>query len=218
MQLKSINMDQSEVVSKKRGRPIKIDEKRFLIINTAKQCFKEKGYDLTTLDFIAQKIGFNKSAFYYYFQDKESLFLETVMDEIEFTRNKFNPSIIKEFSYELLFEYIKARTLNVLNICKIHKLKRTDALKVTLSFNKLNKNFILNEIEFLKMFIHFKNKSKFSETQLDYYSNLFYHVLFSFTNTELLINHIHNNEDLSKKHIDEKIKLAELFLKGLEKI
>ncbi len=54
-------------------------ETKALIIQTALSTFMEKGYDNTTLNDVAEKIGITKPALYYHFKNKEELFNE-VMD------------------------------------------------------------------------------------------------------------------------------------------
>jgi len=51
------------------------DEVRNLILEAANQLFLEVGYDKTTMRAIAKQIGYNEGTAYYYFKNKEELFL-----------------------------------------------------------------------------------------------------------------------------------------------
>jgi len=55
------------------------------IIEIAIECFGELGYDGTSMRLIAEKTGVSKPAIYYYFPDKEKLFVGVV----EFVVQKF---------------------------------------------------------------------------------------------------------------------------------
>lgn len=50
------------------------EEARSRILNAAQAAFSEKGYDQTTMEDIAHKIGVSKGALYLYFPSKEELF------------------------------------------------------------------------------------------------------------------------------------------------
>ncbi|MGZ4902519.1 MAG: TetR/AcrR family transcriptional regulator [Halobacteriota archaeon] len=50
------------------------EEARNRIVNAAQVAFSEKGYDQTTMEEIAQRLGVSKGALYLYFPSKEELF------------------------------------------------------------------------------------------------------------------------------------------------
>lgn len=56
-------------------------DRRSQIIDVATALFREKGYHATSLDDIADRIGFTKPAIYYYFSSKEDI-LFTIVDAI----------------------------------------------------------------------------------------------------------------------------------------
>lgn len=56
-------------------------DRRQQILEVSTALFREKGYHATSLDDIADRIGFTKPAIYYYFKSKEDL-LFTIVDEI----------------------------------------------------------------------------------------------------------------------------------------
>jgi len=56
------------------------------IIEVAVECFGELGYEGTSMRLIAEKSGVSKPAIYYYFPDKEKLFIGIV----EYIGNKFD--------------------------------------------------------------------------------------------------------------------------------
>lgn len=65
------------------------ENKRGEIIHAALIMFGEKGFDGTSMDMIAKKIGYSKAALYQYFENKEDLF-SAVMKETPFHFNFIN--------------------------------------------------------------------------------------------------------------------------------
>ncbi|GAB3168452.1 TetR/AcrR family transcriptional regulator [Telluribacter humicola] len=57
------------------------EEKRNVILNGALEVFTRYGYDKTTLDDIGKVVGLNKASLYYYYKNKEEIFLATVLRE-----------------------------------------------------------------------------------------------------------------------------------------
>jgi AcrR family transcriptional regulator len=49
----------------------------------AKGCFLKYGLEKTTLEYIARVMGMNKSSLFYYYKNKEALFLEVAVKEGE---------------------------------------------------------------------------------------------------------------------------------------
>ena len=55
--------------------------KRDRILQTANEIFARYGYDKTTLDDIGKKCGLNKASLYYYFSNKEDIYVQVIMAE-----------------------------------------------------------------------------------------------------------------------------------------
>lgn len=55
--------------------------KRDRILQTASEVFARYGYDKTTLDDIGKKCGLNKASLYYYFSNKEDIYVQVIMAE-----------------------------------------------------------------------------------------------------------------------------------------
>lgn len=55
--------------------------KRDQILQTASEVFARYGYDKTTLDDIGKKCGLNKASLYYYFSNKEDIYVQVIMAE-----------------------------------------------------------------------------------------------------------------------------------------
>lgn len=103
-------MSKKELVKQKIGR-------------SAMQCFAKFGLDKTTLDDIAQAVGLNKASLYYYYRNKEDIFIEVALKEGEdFINSLQETTLLKEgienriaFYLESRFNYYK----NVLNMNRV---------------------------------------------------------------------------------------------------
>ncbi|MBP3749081.1 MAG: TetR family transcriptional regulator [Ruminobacter sp.] len=60
------------------------------IMDVAKQLFCEKGYEKTNLSDIADVVGVTRGAIYWYFQNKDDLFIELCKDMIDADTNLFH--------------------------------------------------------------------------------------------------------------------------------
>ncbi|UOQ71406.1 TetR/AcrR family transcriptional regulator [Hymenobacter cellulosilyticus] len=61
----------------------KRDDRRASILEAAAQCFSRFGYDKTTLQDIGDAARLNKASLYYYYKNKEDLFIQVVLREAE---------------------------------------------------------------------------------------------------------------------------------------
>lgn len=103
-------MSKKELVKEKIGR-------------SAMQCFAKFGLDKTTLDDIAQAVGLNKASLYYYYKNKEDIFIEVALKEGEdFINSLQETTLLKKgtenrtaFYLESRFNYYK----NVLNMNRV---------------------------------------------------------------------------------------------------
>jgi AcrR family transcriptional regulator len=55
-----------------------LSDKKAEILDAAKRCFAQFGYDKATMDDIGGLVGMNKVSLYYYFESKEALFKEAL--------------------------------------------------------------------------------------------------------------------------------------------
>jgi AcrR family transcriptional regulator len=62
---------------------MKDNPKHTLIMQAAAECFSRFGFDKTTLDDIGRRAGLNKASLYYYFKNKEDIFVAVVAGEMQ---------------------------------------------------------------------------------------------------------------------------------------
>lgn len=62
---------------------MKNNPKQTLILRSGSECFAQYGYDKTTLDDIGRRAGLNKASLYYYFKNKEEIFVAVVLADTQ---------------------------------------------------------------------------------------------------------------------------------------
>lgn len=65
--------------ARKNGPGLKHEDKRIAILRTAAQLFAEKGYEATSLDNIAERLGMHKATLYHYVDNKESILYQCLV-------------------------------------------------------------------------------------------------------------------------------------------
>lgn len=61
----------------------KLDIKKEQVLQAASEVFARFGFDKTTLDDIGKRAGLNKASLYYYFKNKEEIFIAVVLSETQ---------------------------------------------------------------------------------------------------------------------------------------
>jgi AcrR family transcriptional regulator len=61
----------------------KLDLKKEQVLQAASEVFARFGFDKTTLDDIGRRAGLNKASLYYYFKNKEEIFIAVVLAETQ---------------------------------------------------------------------------------------------------------------------------------------
>jgi len=116
----------------------------------AKGCFLKYGLEKTTLEDIARVLGMNKSSLFYYYKNKEALFLEVAVKEGEEYLASLQEKTLKKKGVEVRVMFYMQERYNyyttVLNLNRIS----TEMLKRLLpGFLELYEAVMKKEIEFL---------------------------------------------------------------------
>lgn len=119
-----------------------MEKRRKEIFEAALKVFSDKGFDKTTLEDVADKVGLSKPAIYLYFKNKEDLFFSMIYDRIKDIEDK-------------LKEIVKMQTQAIKKIESLIVFK-TKFFKENLNFFK-----ILHEMEF--EIINLKSAPKFKK-------------------------------------------------------
>ena len=128
----------------------KSDEKKELVLRAASEVFARYGFDKTTLDDIGKRAGLNKASLYYYFKNKEDLFVAVVLAETQTfladlqARTLAYPDVRKQIRFfltERIRRYGEVLPLTRLSVGSLHRMEPM--------FDKLYQGTKAGELAFL---------------------------------------------------------------------
>ena len=197
---------------RKPGRPSTNNRRRTEILEKASKCFGQFGYDKTTLDEIGEQIGFNKAALYYYFKNKEELFLHVFNNEIQNGLSVIHQKIenIIEPEDKILF-YFRSRTDIFVNLFNMHGLSNDNMINLTISFIQKYKPFKLIELKFIASYL--QQISKYNDEEALNISNMLFETSEALTYTNYFATNMSKDDNVRNivKNSKEKI-LHQLIL------
>jgi len=134
-------MTKKELIKKKIGR-------------AAMQCFAKYGLDKTTLDDIANAVGLNKASLYYYFKNKEDIFLETAVEEgKDFLAQLQQKTVAKKGIRNEIWFYMQSRFNYYANVLNMNRVSVATLNSILPRFFELYDEMIKQEKQFLKQLI-----------------------------------------------------------------
>lgn len=129
---------------------MKAAKKRQQIIDVAKSCFAQFGYDRTTLDDIGKRMGLNKSSLYYYFRNKEEIYTEVVYQEADNVINDLQAEMADKHTPEERIQfYMKKRLTYYRRILSLHRLSAESLRQIQPGFHELYDSILAREIHFV---------------------------------------------------------------------
>ncbi len=130
-------MDKKEITKKKIG-------------EAAMQCFNRFGLDKTTLDDIAKAVGLNKASLYYYYKNKESIFLEVAVSEGEEYLKVLQEQTVKKKGLEKqVVYYMQSRFEYYQNVLNMSRVSTETLNKILPGFFELYESMMKAEKVFL---------------------------------------------------------------------
>ena len=125
--------------------------KKEAILKSASEVFARYGYDKTTLDDIGSRIGLNKASLYYYFKNKEEIFVQVILTESEiFIQDLQEKTAQKSNVEEKTIHYLTERIKRYEQVLNVTKLSIESLQKVEPLFQDLYLKVKEKEIIFLK--------------------------------------------------------------------
>ena len=118
-----------------------MDEKRSQILTAAKDLFNRLGYNKTSVDDISQSVGMKKSSLYYYFKNKEDMFMCSFKDEWE---NQFRVFADEANKMEDPGDKIMSYIIQSLNYYEMVVLQHNIPVKVLIETRNLYRQFMDN--------------------------------------------------------------------------
>lgn len=120
----------------------------------AMQCFQKYGLEKTTLDDIAKVVGLNKASLYYYYKNKEDIFVETAIAEGEKYISTLQEKTKKKKGIEnKVWYYLNDRFLYYINVMDFGKVSPNTLNNVLPRFFVLYDDFRKKEQIFLSEII-----------------------------------------------------------------
>ena len=120
----------------------------------AMQCFAKYGIDKTTLEDIAKLIGLNKASLYYYYKNKEDIFLETAVSEGEEYLAKLQAETYQKKGIEnQIWFYMLSRFNYYKNVLNMNKVSVDTLNKILPRFFELYDAMMKQEKKFLSQLI-----------------------------------------------------------------
>jgi AcrR family transcriptional regulator len=120
----------------------------------AMQCFAKFGLEKTTLDDIAKTIGLNKASLYYYYKNKEDIFLEVALNEgHRFITSLQEKVLLKKGVENKVQYYLHERGQYYMYVMNKNKITADTLQKILPRFFELYDGMMQKEIQFLKQLL-----------------------------------------------------------------
>jgi AcrR family transcriptional regulator len=132
-----------------------VPEKRIDILKSAALCFARYGYDKTTLEDIGKAVDLNKASLYYYYKNKEAIFVDVISSEIDQLIRKLqhqNKSVAGNFKTRIL-HYITTRLEYILEMINLNQFISESILNVKPMFDNLYNVTLSKEIDYLSSIV-----------------------------------------------------------------
>jgi TetR/AcrR family transcriptional regulator, biofilm operon repressor len=135
------SMNKKEIVKEKIGQ-------------VAMKCFSKYGLDKTTLDDIAKEVGLNKASLYYYYKNKEDIFLEVAIKEgQDFLASLQAKTLVKKNTEDRVTFYLMERINYYKNILNMNRVSVETLYKMLPRFFELFDSVVKAEVKFLSKII-----------------------------------------------------------------
>ena len=198
------NNEQTPISKRKPGRPSTNDSRKQEIIDKATQCFFKFGYNKTTLDEIGESIGFNKAALYYYFKNKEELFVQVLNNQIKHGLINLKTNIEEiENPENKFFQYFWHRTKFISNVLRLTNLSNENILDLHTTFESIYSPFKKSEKDFLAKILTTLVPHK-SKTEIDNFVSLCFDVVNSLSLSALMLQNILSKDSTFEEYNKKK--------------
>ncbi|PWU01988.1 MAG: hypothetical protein C5B52_06285 [Bacteroidetes bacterium] len=186
----------------------------------AMKCFAKYGLDKTTLDDIAKEMGLNKASLYYYYKNKEDIFLEVAITEGQDFLKTLQAHVLEKKSTEARVLYYLVERINYYkNILNMNRVSAETLNRMLPRFFELFDAILKQEVEFLtriikegvkKEEIHTTNPAKLASSLITVNDALKHHAEHKAI--------LKNQDQIDYSQITEEMKLlVALIFKGLNK-
>ncbi len=195
------------------------DSKIEIILDAARKRFAHYGLSKTTMTEIANDVGMSKAALYYYFTDKDTLFIAVLKKDIAGFENAVQNLLDKptKASYKLKkYAAIRSEFFHTfLNLAKLESANIADLVKPL--YNELKTTLLDREkVMVRKIFETGVKSSEFNRFPLDAYADVFIMGMVGLRASVFTLNLVSGKE--AKSELDQKAALfTEIFLKAIRR-
>lgn len=128
----------------------KRDQVKEKIGQVAMKCFDKYGLDKTTLDDIAREVGLNKASLYYYYKNKEEIFLEVAIREGKIFLATLQQNVRAKRGTEARVTFYLLERINYYkNVLNMNRVSAETVGKMLPRFFELFDAVIRTEVDFL---------------------------------------------------------------------
>jgi AcrR family transcriptional regulator len=116
----------------------------------AMYCFAKYGLDRTTLEDIAHEVGLNKASLYYYYRNKEEIFLDVAVREgVQHINDLQTKAVLKKTVEEAVLFYLQERMKYYRHVLNMHKVGAETLSRILPGFFQKYEASLVQEQEFL---------------------------------------------------------------------
>jgi AcrR family transcriptional regulator len=127
-----------------------VSDKRRQILAAASECLARFGYGKTTMEDIAGRIGLNKTSLYYYYPNKESIFIAVIVQEAEKFLGALQAKALKARGCRnRILSYLTERLRYYQHVVNLHNLSIETLQRIQPSFRGLYQDVLEREIDFI---------------------------------------------------------------------
>lgn len=196
-----------------------MEDQRSIIMAAARKRFAYYGLEKTTMNEIAGDIGISKAALYYYFTDKEQLFVAVVEGEIDEFRSVIGALIERpsRASYKLK-KYVQLRgelLVRLLNLAKVERVDPVEMFKPI--YTRLRDHAMSVELDLIARILSLGvNEKEFCKLEVTDCSEVFLKSLMGLRSSVLLSGSVQPQHGLATVERQTAFFL-ELFLRAIQK-
>ena len=205
---------ENKIEKRKPGRPSTNDSRRKEILEKSTECFIKFGFNKTTLDEIGDAIGFNKAALYYYFKNKEELFIQVVNNQLTLGLKKLQADLADMPDNETkILKYLWNRTQVYANLIKLTSLSSENILDLNSTFEEIYSPYKKSEIRYISSILIKSTENK-TIHEVDEFAENLLDLVNSMGLSALLVKNISNQVQHLENHNAKKEVIVKMLLKA----
>jgi AcrR family transcriptional regulator len=130
---------------------MKDNNRKDQILQASADCFAKYGYDKTTLDDIGRRCHMNKASLYYYYKNKEEIYIQVILNESATYIDNLQNKVATVEGYEnKILTYFVERLRKYEQVLNVHHLSIESLQRIEPIFNDLYTLIQEKEITFIQ--------------------------------------------------------------------